>query len=191
MNKKLIAIILVLAMLVVAGVGATLAYFTDDAEKKNTFTVGNVEIELTEEKWDEAVENEENENMYPGQTIDKDPVVTNVGSNPCFVRISVTGLDQFGEDALIAYDELGEGWVDGEDGFFYYLTALDPEDETSALFTAITIPTSLENDAETEDIVVTAYAVQAQGIEIAGEAPTLAELQAWFNTIMPAETEEP
>ncbi len=191
MKKKLTAVSLVVALLAIAIIGTSLAYFTDDDEATNTFTVGNVKIELAEEKWDEAVDNSENENMYPGQTIDKDPVVTNIGKNPAFIRISVTNLDQFGEDAMIVYatggeaGELGENWVDGEDGYYYYLLPLDPEASTSALFETITLPVSIENDEETEDIVVTAYAVQAQGIEAEDpEAPTLAELKAWFTTVM-------
>ncbi len=190
MKKKITIIALIVAVLAIT-IGGSLAYFTAEDEKENTFTVGNVKIELSEEKWDEAVENKENENMYPGQVIDKDPVVTNIGKNPAFIRVSVTGLDQFGEKAPIVFftgdteGKLGENWVDGEDGYYYYLLPIDPEEATTALFEQIKIPTSLENDTETVDIVVHAYAVQSQGIEAADpEAPTLAELQAWFTTIM-------
>ncbi len=189
MKKKLTIISLVVALMSIAIVGTSLAYFTADDEKENTFTVGNVKIELTEEKWDKAVENTENENMYPGQTIDKDPVVTNIGNNPAFVRVSVTGLDQFvekyGKEAVIATSELGTNWKDGEDGYYYYLLPLAKDAKTTALFETITLPTELENQEETKGIVVTAYAVQAQGIDAADpEAPTLAELTAWFTTIM-------
>ena len=191
MKKKVLLVSLLVALLAVVIVGSSLAYFTANDEKKNTFTVGNVKIEIVEEKWDEAVEAEENKDMYPGQTIDKDPVVNNIGKNPAFIRVSVSDLDQFGENAMITYatggveGKLGEGWVDGNDGFFYFTKAVDPEAGTTALFETITIPASLENDTTTKDVVVKAYAVQAQGIEAADPAnPTLAELQAWFATIM-------
>ena len=51
MKKKLIAISLVVAMLAVAVIGGSLAYFTDTDEETNTFTVGNVKIELLESQY--------------------------------------------------------------------------------------------------------------------------------------------
>ena len=50
MKKKLIAISLVVAMLAVAIVGGSLAYFTDTKSATNTFTVGNVKIDLIEQQ---------------------------------------------------------------------------------------------------------------------------------------------
>ena len=52
MKKKLIAISLVVAMLAVAIVGGSLAYFTDTANATNTFTVGGVKIALIEQERD-------------------------------------------------------------------------------------------------------------------------------------------
>lgn len=51
MKKKLIAISLVVAMLAVAVIGGSLAYFTDTDSAKNTFTVGNVKIQLLESQY--------------------------------------------------------------------------------------------------------------------------------------------
>ena len=48
MKKKIIAICLCLALAAIAVVGASLAYFTDTKSATNTFTVGNVKIELIE-----------------------------------------------------------------------------------------------------------------------------------------------
>ncbi len=50
MKKKIMAICLCVALVAVAVVGASLAYFTDTESKTNTFTVGNVKIELIESK---------------------------------------------------------------------------------------------------------------------------------------------
>ena len=50
MKKKITALCLCAAMLAIAIVGASLAYFTDTKEATNTFTVGNVKIELIEEE---------------------------------------------------------------------------------------------------------------------------------------------
>ena len=51
MKKKLTAIFLCVALVAIAIVGASLAYFTDTDEATNTFTVGNVKIDLIESKF--------------------------------------------------------------------------------------------------------------------------------------------
>ena len=51
MKKKITAICLCVALLAIAIVGATLAYFTDTKSATNTFTVGNVKIDLIESQF--------------------------------------------------------------------------------------------------------------------------------------------
>ena len=51
MKKKITAIFLCIALVAIAVVGASLAYFTDTKAAKNTFTVGNVKIELLESQY--------------------------------------------------------------------------------------------------------------------------------------------
>ena len=51
MKKKLIAIFLCVALVAIAVVGASLAYFTDTDKATNTFTVGNVKIDLIESRF--------------------------------------------------------------------------------------------------------------------------------------------
>ena len=51
MKKKLTAIFLCVALVAIAVVGASLAYFTDTKSATNTFTVGNVKIDLIESKF--------------------------------------------------------------------------------------------------------------------------------------------
>ena len=50
MKKKITALCLCVALLAVAVVGASLAYFTDNAQADNTFTAGSVKIQLIEEQ---------------------------------------------------------------------------------------------------------------------------------------------
>ena len=50
MKKKITAIFLCVALVAIAVVGASLAYFTDTDNETNTFTVGNVKIDLIEEE---------------------------------------------------------------------------------------------------------------------------------------------
>ena len=51
MKKKLTAIFLCVALAAIAIVGASLAYFTDTDSVTNTFTVGNVKIDLIESRF--------------------------------------------------------------------------------------------------------------------------------------------
>ena len=51
MKKKLTAIFLCVALVAIAIVGASLAYFTDTKSATNTFTVGNVKIDLIESRF--------------------------------------------------------------------------------------------------------------------------------------------
>lgn len=51
MKKKLLAIGLAVAVLAVTIVGMSIAYFTDTDQETNTFTVGNVDIDLIESQY--------------------------------------------------------------------------------------------------------------------------------------------
>ena len=198
MNKrKILLLAAILLMVAVLGIGGTLAYFTDDDTATNTITVGNVKIDLEEPSWDE----ENAEDSYPGQVLEKDPQVKNTGKNPCFIRIEATGWDSLIDaglsDEKIKYstagevDELGEGWVE-YDGYFYYLTAVEGGKQTTALFDQIVIPTDVVNDGTGDgyDIVITAHAVQAQGATFEDAAnPTVEELDAWFDLTFSVEEE--
>lgn len=190
--KKILALCLVVVLAVTAVTGATLAYFTDEDDATNTFTVGNVDITLTEPNW-EGTGKEEALEVYPGEALAKDPTVTNDGANPCFVRVSVEGLDCLGDAGMITYrtdyvdGALGTDWVLHTDGYYYYTKVLAVGETTDALFDQIVIPTALTNGdgTTTYDIDVTAYAVQAQGAKpsfTAVQAMTVAEIAAWFTT---------
>lgn len=76
MKKKLTAVALVVCMLAIMLVGASLAYFTDTDEATNTFTMGKVDIKLTEPTWNEKTPN--GAKLMPGTVIDKDPTITAV-----------------------------------------------------------------------------------------------------------------
>ena len=95
-KKKIISLCLVVCLLATA-IGGTLAYFTDtDNQVKNTFTVGNVSIDLTETNKINGVAVTGNafENVMPGSVITKTPVVTNNSSEDAYVRVVVRATNQ-------------------------------------------------------------------------------------------------
>lgn len=189
MKKKILSIALVVAMVAVIAAGS-LAYFTDTKTADNTFTVGNVNITLTEPNWN-STGKEDAPDVYAGEPLAKDPTVKNDGNNPCFVRIKVENLDQFGNKGAITYrtdyvaDKLGENWVKGTDGYFYYTKVLEVGATTDALFDQIVMPTGLTGGEEAAPIEVTAEAVQAQGAKARWadvQTMTVNEIAAWFTT---------
>ena len=91
MKKKITAIFLCVALAAIAVVGASLAYFTDTKSATNTFTVGNVKIDLIESRY----HREGNDNS--GDTSIPDP--TNTASGMKYVT---DGHKAFTDDEIKA-----------------------------------------------------------------------------------------
>ena len=133
MKKKSILMAAIAVMLVaVLVVGGTLAYFTDTKSANNTFTMGNVAITLDETDVNNPAARTtkgNTYNVYPGQTVKKDPIVHNTGKNAAYIRATVNVSnwmnlvatyypdfkETFPNDGYKAalnllVGELGEGW---------------------------------------------------------------------------------
>ncbi len=102
MSRRTVAILLALVLLIGCAVGGTLAWLTDKTtEVKNTFTYGDINIDLKEHSYNDATYqlNTGNENLVtsvnnykiiPGVDLPKDPFVTvKAGSEKCYVFIKV------------------------------------------------------------------------------------------------------
>ena len=94
MKKKVTALCLCVALLAVAVVGASLAYFTDTKSATNTFTVGNVKIDLIESKF----HREGNDNS--GDTTIPDP--THKVTADDNMKYVTTGHTMFTDDEIKA-----------------------------------------------------------------------------------------
>lgn len=161
MKKKTLALVLALTLLVAGIVGGTLAWLTDQtAEVKNTFTVGDINIGLTETTADYK--------MVPGNTIAKDPTVTvKANSEACWLFVKVTESENL--DTFITY-AIAEGWtaLPGVDGVYYREVPASAADQTFSVLAgdAVTVKsdvtkTMLET-AKTDAPTLTfkAYAIQ-------------------------------
>ena len=183
-NKKLVTVCLVVALLAVCAIGGSLAYFTDTDTKDNTFTVGNVNIELTETEW------VQNSIANPGVAVDKNPIVKNIGENEAWIRVNVTISDAAAFKAAMkahnitdlatifaGHDE--DYWTRAsiaEDAdadtitySYYYKEKVAKNESTQPIFTSVTIPaafTSAEMAEIGDDftIKVTADAIQTAGL---------------------------
>ena len=98
-TKKVLALVLCAVLLVSATVAGTVAWLTAKDEVKNTFAVGEVNIDLWEavKVYDpdgkELYAGEPNgykfEGVLPGYKMDKIITVKNTGKNPAFVRVDL------------------------------------------------------------------------------------------------------
>ena len=171
MKKMYKAMLLVLcAILLVAGsVMGTLAYLQmQTGPVKNTFTAGQVGITLNEAKTNEygvadtpEVRVTGNEyKLIPGKTYAKDPTITVAeGSEDCWVLVKLeNGLNS---DCTFNIDETK--WTHISNGVYAYGEKLSAGDE-AIFFTQFTFA-EIANPATYEDaeIVITAYAIQAEG----------------------------
>ena len=104
--KKIFAIALCVAMLAIVLVSGTMAYFTDTHAQTNTFTMGKVDIDLSEPNYTPG----ENGKLkvFPGQSYEKDPTITVAeDSEDCYLVATVT-IDQLDQlKALYADDTTG------------------------------------------------------------------------------------
>ena len=190
MKKKLLALVLVVALAATAVIGGTLAYFTDKEVATNTFTVGNVDITLTEDKWVES-----NAKLIPGRVIEKNPTITlENDSERAYTFMEVKLSADFAEllskyaavkklDLTDAEDQkaLINAWfvsavkpkimkidLANKSVILGVLSAKNPG-ESVTYFDQVTVPADLEGDLIDEngtyEIYITAYAIQAEGFE--------------------------
>ena len=179
-NKKLFSLIIAVALVAVVGVGATLAYFTDNDVAKNVVTMGHVDIELEEPHFDKAKDDEGNPNpdfdgtednkiskVLPGQVVPKDPTITvQKGSADAYIRAQVKYDGLTKEQIADLQLTLEPDWTEGTDGYYYYNKIVKADDKV-VLFKEVNIPKTWGNDVAdmTFEINVFAEAIQADNFE--------------------------
>ncbi len=98
MKKKILTLSLCVALIAIAVVGTTLAYFTDTDNATNTFSVGGVKIDLHEDNKEGKVDEEyqkwlEDQVLMPGDnktnTVAKVVTVENTGKSDAYVRLHI------------------------------------------------------------------------------------------------------
>ena len=171
MKKKLLAASLVIALLAIAVVGGSLAWLQDSKAVTNTFTVGQVKIDLTEPGWSD------NAKLVPGAEIAKDPTVTVMAnSEKCKVYVKVEVPANLA--ALVDLDIDTTNWLaTGVTGVYAYKADVSTSTTDTVLpkvFNKVTVKGTVTNEqlaalsssADSADlkIKVTAYAIQADNL---------------------------
>lgn len=174
-KSKALLLALCAVLLVAASVLGTLAYLTSQDQVTNTFTVGKVEIKLDEAPVDVYGVVKEGDrvkaNTYkliPGHTYTKDPTIT-VGpeSENCWLFAKIeNGLSAAGTIVV------NENWnlIDEANNVYAYKTVASANNKVT-VFDVFTFAGDADPDTYKDNqIVVTAYAVQADGFDTAIKA---------------------
>ena len=171
-NKKIKKLVLlVVAIITIVGLGGLFAYLSDTDQKTNVFTVGKIDIELTETNWNPS----NAQNVLPGQPIPKNPTINNIGRNSAYVYIKVVNpIVQLtsGEGVLFNYT-INSGWtqLDQQEkcGYrattYYYNIALYASNSTNALFDNVTINDFTGEVGEEQILDIYAYGIQSTYLE--------------------------
>lgn len=119
MKKKTLALVLALTLLVAGVVGGTLAWLTaTTGEVQNTFTVGDIELTLTETPNTDTNKDGKPDiwqaQIIPGYSYDKDPVVTIDNKVDCYLFVK---FEETNSDTYLNYTSTlttANGWTQGD-----------------------------------------------------------------------------
>lgn len=178
-RSKALLLALCVVLLVAVSVLGTMAYLTSKTQViTNTFTVGDINIALTETKPESK-----QAKIIPGVDIEKDPKVTvKANSEACwlFVKVEQTGTFVTGK---VTYSVMTgtAGWtaLTGVDGVYYREVGAVTSDTSFDILknNKVTVSDTLTkadvNNITAENqpkLTFTAYAVQKEGIDTAAAA---------------------
>ncbi len=182
--KKKLTTVLAIVLVVALSVAGTYAYLTSTTRTiTNTFTVGNVNIDLTETFNTDADNDGTNDcwkmQLIPGTSAMKDPTVTVKGnSEKCYLFVKFE--EKNSPATYLAYTSTltaENGWtkLEGESNVWYRVVNKAAADTSFVLLQAdvngnmVTVKDTVTNDnmadAAKAELAYTAYAIQAAGFE--------------------------
>lgn len=199
MKKKLLTLALCTIIAVMAIAGSSLAWLQDTSDTViNTFTKGEVDIELHETK-NGATVTEQTYKMVPGDVLSKDPTVTvKASSEKCYVFVKIDEVNDV--DTFLTYNVVlktaeKDGWtlVDSTTNVYYRVAEDTNADQTFTVLTGnATYPNGIvtvKNNVTTgtmntligtnnPQLKFTAYAVQFANVSDAAAAWALFNIQS-------------
>lgn len=162
-----LALLLALILVVGAAAGGTVAWLTQTTEtKNNSFEYGRVSCAVSEN--------------FVGGSTKENVQITNNGNIPAYIRATyvVNWLDKDGNIAAsvpegYSYsltENPGGKWTKHDDGYFYYLTPVAPQESTPGSLLTCTV-TRPENPEYRLSVEILATAIQ--------DTPAKAVTEAW------------
>ncbi len=189
-KKALLIAVVAIALAVVTAASVTVAWLTAESnEVTNTFTYGDIQIEL----WETDLEGKKTSEgvtfagVIPGDEVSKDPTITvKEVSEKCYVYVLITNnlvLADKSVSPVAEYNIDAASWTKVQDigtnsVLYRYNSTVDPSTDTSndgvdvGVFTTVTFSKALssanvrELENITEGIVIKAYAHQAEHAEL-------------------------
>lgn len=179
MKKKLVIVGALLLILALA-VAGTVANSVTEVHTTNVVTTGVIDIELETGKTVTA----EIGTYMPGMVAEKTySVSTEKCSDPAWLRAKLTA--EFTDEKLDPGKlsvTAAEGWIKGEDGFYYYKSPVDPK-QSVELLKSIGFDKSMGNEYQesTAKLVVFAQAVQVRNNDPVEEltAENYTQIKGW------------
>jgi hypothetical protein len=160
-----------------------------------TVKIGELKAELREEP---AWGGSDGQSIVPGGSLDKTPVITNTGEQNEYIRMTLTGLENYNITFANGYDAYWERAEVGSDEVWYYKFALPADQTTSPLFVGIQLKPNYDGDGSDLNIIVYGEAIQSDFIRDADNnlvTPSLGYIKAFElfdqGLINPDEEEEP
>lgn len=150
-TKLLMPAAIVVIILSLLSVSFTLAYLTDNQNIKNTFTFGDVKVQLYETTSTSGM------SLKPGSVVPMDPTVRNISDTPAYIRATVSvGQPGFKNQQtifdFIQMGALGQGWVvapadaaagnqwnESQTITLLYTLPLEKNETTTPIFTQFTV----------------------------------------------------
>ncbi len=177
MKKKILSLSVIAICLAIITSG-TLAYFSTEEKAHNVITTGSIGIEIVEKMKDESgIEVDFPKDgiggVMPGQSVSKIVSVKNNGEGEAWIRIKVDTTIENGNREELPVTLAGNVpalgltidpafWVDGQDGYYYYVDPVAPAASTEVLFEQVRFAPQMGNEYQncTANILVSAQAVQ-------------------------------
>ena len=196
-SNKTVAILLALVLAIGCAVGGTLAWLISQTDPVvNTFTYGDINIDLYEHEYNarvntlgtEKVAKVDDYKIIPGVDLPKDPTVeVKANSEACWLFVKVkeenwptfTDADDADKTKKVSY-HIADGWaaLDSQPGVYYCQVDADDDAQEFPVLkgNTVTVSDTLTKDEgdqlkeKNTKLTFTAYAVQKDGIDTAADA---------------------
>jgi len=173
-------------ILLVFGIGCSVYIFAAQRESVSVVSLEPVQLDICLLSSGEKCEEDQLTGLIPGEKVEREPAVILEGDSPeAYIRVSVVFGGALGASAeeneeecrerLERTQELRErirfceGWLEGEDGCYYYQKKVTPG-SIVPVYEQITIPEDWDND----------IAGKAFTLELSAEAVRSEDLEPWL-----------
>lgn len=170
---------ILLGLSCISFLGSGFAFAKEEISVTNHIDTGVIDIELEEYQLSDdgtLVPWENGKLVLPGDKVSKIPRISNIGYD-CYVRAK---LDFSLEELENSYFDIGDNWVHGKDGYWYYTEVLESGAYTD-IFQGISIPDDFSQEYEDGEIQLK---IDVDAIQINNFIPDYSSEYPWGGVII-------